>query len=369
MGRKKKGARVYRIKHPTMNWQVTLTQSDGRKIREYFKKESDANKRAEELNQRILIEGVDGVLFGAEARAEYAACKRKLAGRDVSLLAVVDEWLNSHPKTIKKDFRDAIDEFCEAKRSANRREITISKYARCLKEFQLFSLLSSIDQIQPQHCRNYLLRPSLAPATMQNYRATLSSFCSYCRKRGWLETDPLKSIDRPTLDANNPVVLSPDEVARFMACCAKLSDGRIVRAVALRLFAGLRPGEQEVLTERDILKDGIRVGAGKIRGRRSVRIVPISSILKGWLDAFPDASLQPTNFRKLQEQAIEQAGLSKIWAKDILRHTWISYRLAETNDERLVAREAGNSPDIIYRHYFQLVSADDVERFGKYCLL
>jgi len=44
------------------------------------------------------------------------------------------------------------------------------------------------------------------------------------------------------------------------------------------------------------------------------------------------------------------------WQEDICRHSWISYRLAVVKDEAQVAREAGNSPDVIYRHYFQLVS-------------
>ncbi|MEO0794442.1 MAG: site-specific integrase, partial [Verrucomicrobiota bacterium] len=313
MPRKKKGACVYPARnHPSMNWQVSLRLADGRRIREYFKQRTDAASRAEELNQRILFEGLEGVVFGAEARAEYAACKRLLAERNVSLLEVVKDWLKSHPETAQKDLLEAIDEFCESKRSVNRREVTIVSYERCLKEFRSFAMVERVTDISPEHCRDYLLRPGLAPASMQNYRASLNGFFRYCKKRGWMSSDPLKSIDRPTIDANNPVVLSPDEVARFMASCARISDGRIVRAVAIRLFAGLRPGEQEVLTERDILKDGIRVGAGKIRGRRSVRIVPVSDILRGWLDAFEDASLQPTNFRKLQEQAIEQAGLSKI---------------------------------------------------------
>ncbi len=210
------------------------------------------------------------------------------------------------------------------------------------------------------------MRPGLAVGSVASYRIHLNGFFGYCRKRGWMAGDPLEAIDRPTQDAKDPAILTPDEVARFMAEVARLKDGRIVKAVALRLFAGLRPGEQEALRERDILADGIRVGVGKIRGRRAVRVVPMSPVLRAWFAVFPDAKLQPANFRKIQDEAIRRAGLVDVWEKDILRHTWISYRLAETNDERLTAREAGNSPDIIYRHYYQLVTAAEVKQFGMF---
>jgi hypothetical protein len=44
----------------------------------------------------------------------------------------------------------------------------------------------------------------------------------------------------------------------------------------------------------------------------------------------------------------------------------LSYRLAQTNDERQVAREAGNSPDVIYRNYFERKEPDEARRFGGY---
>jgi hypothetical protein len=42
------------------------------------------------------------------------------------------------------------------------------------------------------------------------------------------------------------------------------------------------------------------------------------------------------------------------WKRNGLRHSFISYRLAKTNDENLVAVEAGNSPIMIQHHYRQI---------------
>jgi hypothetical protein len=44
------------------------------------------------------------------------------------------------------------------------------------------------------------------------------------------------------------------------------------------------------------------------------------------------------------------------WKHNALRHSFISYRLAETQNINSVALEAGNSPQIIFRHYRELAT-------------
>ena len=39
------------------------------------------------------------------------------------------------------------------------------------------------------------------------------------------------------------------------------------------------------------------------------------------------------------------------WPKNVMRHTAISYLMAELGDENKVALEAGNSPAMIHQHY------------------
>ena len=44
------------------------------------------------------------------------------------------------------------------------------------------------------------------------------------------------------------------------------------------------------------------------------------------------------------------------WRKNALRHSFISYRLAETQNAHKVAIEAGNSENIIFKNYRELVT-------------
>jgi hypothetical protein len=44
------------------------------------------------------------------------------------------------------------------------------------------------------------------------------------------------------------------------------------------------------------------------------------------------------------------------WKQNALRHSFITYRLAEIQDVNRVALEAGNSPQMIFRHYRELAT-------------
>jgi hypothetical protein len=46
------------------------------------------------------------------------------------------------------------------------------------------------------------------------------------------------------------------------------------------------------------------------------------------------------------------------WRQNALRHSFISYRVAETGDVARTSLEAGNSPKMIFRHYREIVDAE-----------
>ena len=52
----------------------------------------------------------------------------------------------------------------------------------------------------------------------------------------------------------------------------------------------------------------------------------------------------------------EKSGVG--WRQNALRHSYASYRLADTPDAAKVALEMGNSPDKLFRHYRELVTPD-----------
>ena len=63
----------------------------------------------------------------------------------------------------------------------------------------------------------------------------------------------------------------------------------------------------------------------------------------------------------------EAAGLARAlgieWPSNVLRHSFISYRIAIVKSAEQVALEAGNSPSIIFKHYRELVAEDVAEQW------
>lgn len=59
-----------------------------------------------------------------------------------------------------------------------------------------------------------------------------------------------------------------------------------------------------------------------------------------------------------REQGIE-------WVKNGLRHSYASYRLADCHDAPKVALEMGNSPQIIFRNYRELVPPVEAKKWWR----
>ena len=74
---------------------------------------------------------------------------------------------------------------------------------------------------------------------------------------------------------------------------------------------------------------------------------------KAWFfEATRDTVRRINKERKPKEPKFE-------WKANALRHSYISYRLADVQDTNRVALEAGNSPRMIFQHYRELCTPAD----------
>jgi integrase len=130
----------------------------------------------------------------------------------------------------------------------------------------------------------------------------------------------------------------------------------------LGFFAGLRISEAVEIDLSKLKADEFRVSKSKT----GPRVTPLSATCKAWLHAQPrrkgKAWTQSARtlvnevqnlFKRLSVEPIDNGA----------RHSFISYRCAETRDIARIADECGNSVQTIKAHYRQLVTAADAERF------
>ena len=134
-------------------------------------------------------------------------------------------------------------------------------------------------------------------------------------------------------------------------------------------FAGLRRSEIERLDWRDIdfRAKTIYVRGTQRKTEKSRRFVGMQSNLVVWLTRYRRASgkVHPINLRKRFDADREAAGLRSDWPDNACRHSFGSYHLAKFCDAARLALQMGNSEEIIFKHYRQLVKPKDAARYWK----
>jgi integrase len=129
--------------------------------------------------------------------------------------------------------------------------------------------------------------------------------------------------------------------------------------IALGAFAGIRTAEIERLDWQDInlAEKFIVISADKAK-TASRRIVPIVPNLAQWLAPYATQTgkmWKSTSCDLRFARAVCVKAAKTPWKSNGLRHSFISYRLADIQNAAQVALEAGNSPNVVFRHYRELV--------------
>ena len=227
---------------------------------------------------------------------------------------------------------------------------------------------------------DYLRELKVSARSKNNARATIGAFFKFCKERGWLprDHDGIELVPKFKEKPTDITIYSPWEITQFL----NHSQSEMRPFLAIGAFAGLRSAEIERLdwSEIHLADKFIEIKAAKAK-TASRRIVPISSNLAMWLKshAKDEGRVVPFNnvnkrigwvvedTNKALKVAAEKDGQDPEkskqvkWKKNALRHSFISYRVAETQDVAKVALEAGNSPQIIFRHYRELVQPKEAK--------
>jgi integrase len=150
-------------------------------------------------------------------------------------------------------------------------------------------------------------------------------------------------------------VFTPEQMATILHA----APPHLIPILAIGAFSGIRMAElarldwSAVNLDRRIIE--VRAGQAKTASRR---IIPISDNLAVWLKPVP----RQGRVLALSDLQRESAALARAvgieWPRNVLRHSYISYRIAIVKSAEQVALEAGNSPSIIFKHYRELVTED-----------
>jgi len=273
---------------------------------------------------------------------------------------------------------EAIIELIAVRRSSGQSELYCCGLKARLQRFQLEYGNHAVAAIESKQLDAWLSGLKVGPATRNTYRRDLRTLFSFCVKRGYMLKNPATATERAKQHEKPPGILTPKEAAKLLNSCNKDT----LPYFAIGLFAGLRRSELEKLDWQEInMKSNfieIKASKAKTAQRRLVKIEPV---LKLWLksvakDAGP---VVPTGDLDCRFDTMRKAGFGKPgtetedekkrnvtlkpWPLNALRHSFGSYWLAKFKDTAALALQMGNSPQIIFAHYRELVSPDDAKQF------
>lgn len=306
------------------------------------------------------------------AAAQFAEAKKALG--EIPLSKAAEFYRKRHPQSmVPRRVEDVVTEMLETKK----RDGMTDRYIQSLG-YHLAQFATAIDchltEVAGPEIDSWLHSLSVAPRTRNNLRNSVRTLFSFAKGRGYLpkDHDELDGVPLAKDRGGEIEIFSPAEMAELLAC----SRPHLIPFLALGAFAGVRHAEIQRLGWDDLkLQDGIievRAAAAKTASRRTI---PILDNLKAWLLPHWKPGGLVCRHKNMTDQLMDlvnEVGVRRketkaegafSWKHNGLRHSFISYRVAKTQNVAQVALEAGNSPQMIFRHYRELVRPADAEKW------
>ena len=310
---------------------------------------------------------------------EYVAAKKALQGLAAPLEQVAKDYVQ-RVKAIEKHISVAelVEQLIKAKENSNLSD----HYLRTLRRLRRFGrdLEIGAHELTYEMLQLYIdlmvdrRGNPASPRTKRNYWKLINTLLQFGVKRKCVSPDTLsevKGIDLPKDNPSEITIWKPSEFAEML----NATRPEIIPTLVLGGFAGIRTEEINRLEWKDVdlEKKIVKVSASNAK-TRSRRIVPLCDAAVAWLKPYaaregkvayysePNKYAAAIMFDVRTARKLKGYFTDPEWRKNALRHSFISYRLAEVKNAHQVAIEAGNSENIILKNYRELVTEEEAQQ-------
>ncbi len=370
--------RIYRIKNRgRVLFTVSHRGPSGSRTRQNFADLEVAKTEAGKIATRILNGQTEVLKMSNSDQAIYVRAKELLSPFNRDLDVAIAEYADAmaalkgsgtlteaarffarHHMTVteRKRLPEIYDEFLEAKKADGAGSRYLQECTYRLKRF-IDVFAGAISDCTTAEIQAWLVGLPGSPRSRNNMRRLVVTLFNFAKQRGYLPRDRQTEADpvsKAKAASSKIGILEPDQMKSLLAKAEK----SLVPYLVISGFAGLRQSELMRLEWEDVKFDQglILVDAKKSKtGQR--RLVPMQENLVKWLHSFRDSSGRiyesPRTLGRITSLAKE---LGIEWPHNALRHSYASYRLAVCKNAAEVAHEMGNSPQMVYQHYRELVT-------------
>lgn len=367
-----KSASLSAVKHPRYKFVVAFpeTLADGSTVRRksYFQTRQEAKGFLAERNTELASHGARHSHVADDERTAVILFRtwNEKRSEPVALLDVVKAGMDVMNKSTFtstiRDLADArINQAHKLKLSARHRSDLDCRLARFVADFGSRPAAT----ITSQEIEHWLHGLNLSSGSFRNYKRVIGSVWTLAIKQGAAAANPVSTIETPKIVAAAPAILSPSQLQALLSAASP----EILPLLALQAFCGVRRAEAERLTwghiHLDTQKPFIELPSAitKTSRRRTVELQPNAV---AWLRMAANGQQGPLGlsasaYRDRLNAAAKIAGIE--WDENLLRHSFGSYRLAQAKNVAVVSEEMGNSPDVVRKHYTNLVRPESVSDY------
>lgn len=356
--------RIKPYKHPRLKFLVR-SKISGKWQRKFFATKAEARTFVRLKETELLNQGREGIAFPTWLRvmAERETERLKPFGKTLSDAA---EFYLRHLETTTNSvpLHQAMEELIENRSGSGATarycydlRIRIGRFCAAFPD-------RKIAEFSTADIDAWLASLPVGPVTRNTFRRDLRTLFAFALTRNYCAGNPAANARRAKDIEGEIEILSVAQTVRLL----ESAGAETVPFWAIGAFAGLRRAEIERLDWKQIDLESNLI---EIKARQSKtatrRLVTIQPNLAAWLDPIRKLSgrVSPVNLRKLTQVDRERAGLRSGWPRNALRHSFGSYHLAHFNDTAALALQMGNSPEVLFKHYRQLVKPKDAERYWQ----
>jgi integrase len=287
---------------------------------------------------------------------------RELAGENI--IPALEAWAAHNQKSrTRHTVAHVLDAFLKASRQLGR--TVADDHANTFKRIREKFGDSLIDTVSAVQIDAWLAEAATA-GTRNTWRKRIVAVWGYAQKKKWLPQGvPTEAQNSERADEGDMKVeiIGAEAFARMLEYF-RANHPEYLPALALAGFSGLRASEvhAQEWTDVNLAEGHLKVTKAK-RKTPSRRLVPLSPAAVEWLlltkdrTEFVCSNLAIDRIREIAKKAKFKV------PENCFRHSFISHRVAQTQHIAQTALEAGNSPEIIRKHYLELVTKAEGEKW------
>ncbi len=336
--------------------------------------------RSSYVEAKSILSSLDDPPSLLLAISDYVSARKEINNNNISLTDVAKDYRRRNSLIEKKvKVSVLVEEFISFKENQNLSHEYIRTLKRLRKFGQDFDI--NVNELNFNLLQTYfenmvdLDGNPAQPRTKKNAWERIITLLRFGLKRKYLAEEiinELIDVDLPKIINSKPLIWTPAEFSEIL----NSTRSQLIPYLAIAGFAGVRTQEIHNLdwSQIDLDRKQIKIDSAQAK-TRARRIVPLCDAATAWLKPHQKSEGKVVHYSYagkhsivisrdiMRRREIDGVNSKFIWKRNGLRHSFISYQLALTKKVHEIAMDAGNSENIIFKNYRELVTEEEAKHW------